>query len=68
MGFGKEIKRLRSDAGVSAKKLADLIGVDSERLRKWELYDFEPRAEDQYKIENFFGNNLEDIKKQSPNF
>ena len=41
MGFGIEIKRLREDGGFSAQKLADAIGIDAERLRKWEQKDFE---------------------------
>lgn len=63
MGFGIEIKRLRNDSNISAKKLADLIGIDSERLRKWESNDFEPRMEDKIKIEKFFGKSLEQIIK-----
>ena len=63
MGFGTEIKRLRNNAKISAKKLADLIGIDSERLRKWELNDQGPRHEDKLIIEKYFGNSLEAIMK-----
>jgi phage repressor protein C with HTH and peptisase S24 domain len=63
MGFGTEIKRLRNDAKVSANKLANLIGIDSERLRKWEQRDIEPKFEDRIKIEKFFGKTLELICK-----
>lgn len=63
MGFGIEIKRLREDAGYSAQKLADAIGIDAERLRKWEQKDFDPRDDDREKIETYFGTSLELIMK-----
>lgn len=63
MGFGLEIKRLREGTGMSAQKFATLIGVDAERLRKWEQKDFAPRDEDRTAIENFFGMRLEQIMK-----
>jgi phage repressor protein C with HTH and peptisase S24 domain len=63
MGFGIEIKRLREDGGYSAQKLADAIGIDAERLRKWEQKDFEPRDDDRTKIEEYFGISLEQIEK-----
>jgi transcriptional regulator with XRE-family HTH domain len=55
MGFGKELKRLRESAKISVQKLADKIGVDADRMRKWEQLDYEPRHEDVVKIELFFG-------------
>lgn len=61
MAFGFEIKRLRSKSNISAQKLADLIGIDADRLRKWEEKDFDPRDEDTVKIEQFFGMSLRDI-------
>ncbi|WP_315821448.1 helix-turn-helix transcriptional regulator [Paraflavitalea speifideaquila] len=61
MAFGKEIKRLRDGINLSAQKLADLIGIDAERLRKWEQKDLNPREEDVLKIESYFGLRLEEI-------
>src|SRR5690606_18844124 len=69
MGFGKEIKRLREEANISVQKLAEKIGVDAERWRKWEAKDLTPRLEDTAAIEAFFGmdlnaiTGLESIKK-----
>lgn len=54
VAFGKEIKRLREQSNYSAKKMADLMNVDVERLRKWEQRDQDPRDEDTEKIEAFF--------------
>jgi len=61
MSFGKEIKRLREDVPISAQKLADYIGIDADRLRKWEQKDMDPRHEDVVKIEAFFGMDLKAI-------
>lgn len=61
MAFGKEIKRLREEVPISAQKLADLIGIDVERMRKWEQKDMDPRHEDAMKIEGFFGMDLKAV-------
>lgn len=63
MAFGKEIKRLREDAQISAEKLASKIGIDSARLRKWEQKDLTPRFDDIKRIEIFFKKPVEDIMK-----
>lgn len=65
MGFGKEIKRLRDDVNMSAGKLAIIIGIDADRLRKWEQKDLTPRDKDTATIEQFFGMSLEKIEKLS---
>lgn len=61
MAFGKEIKRLREDVPISAQKLADIIGIDADRLRKWEQKDLDPRHEDAMLIERFFGIDLKSV-------
>ena len=63
MAFGAEIKRLREDARISVKKLADKIGVNADRWRKWEEKDLTPRIEDAEIIEGFFGMDLSKIVK-----
>lgn len=65
MGFGAELKRLREGVNISANKLAKLIGVDAERLRKWEQKDMSPRDEDTALIEKFFGVAIQDVGKLS---
>lgn len=65
MGFGTELKRLREKTGLSAQKMADLLDVDADRLRKWEQRDLTPRYEDRQKIEVFFGMDLDAIAKLS---
>lgn len=54
MAAGKEIKRLRGN--VSAQQAATLIGVDVEKLRKWEQRDVNPKdSGDIVKVEDYFG-------------
>ncbi len=55
MAFGKEFKRLRIKAGISAAEAAKWIGVNDERLRKWEQRDADPKdLNDIQKIEDYF--------------
>lgn len=62
MAVGKEIKRLRGN--VSTLKAANLIGVDVERLRKWEQRDADPKDYDDIKrVEDFFGVPLSGLTK-----
>lgn len=62
MATGKEIKRLRGS--ISALKAAELIGVDVERLRKWEARDADPKdSGDILKVEEYFGLPLSDLSK-----
>jgi phage repressor protein C with HTH and peptisase S24 domain len=61
MGTGKEIRRLRLNSRLSAEKAAKLIGVDADRLRKWEAKDLEPRKDDADSIEKFFGVSIDKL-------
>lgn len=54
MAIGKEIKRLREGAGVSAENLAKWLGVNVDKLRKWELRDTNPKPADRVAIEKYF--------------
>lgn len=42
MAAGKELKRLRTGAGLSVAKFATCLSVDPERLRNWERRDSSP--------------------------
>ena len=54
MAAGQEIKRLRGS--ISVEKVANLIGVNAGRLRKWEQRDADPKdSGDIAKIEAYFG-------------
>jgi transcriptional regulator with XRE-family HTH domain len=65
MALGKEIKRLREDVPISAQKLADRIGIDADRLRKWEQKDLDPRHDDVMLIEDFFGMDIKRVMSLS---
>src|SRR5688572_25603176 len=60
MATGKEIKRLRGK--ISAARVAELIGVDADRLRKWEERDTDPKdTGDVEKVEAYFGVTLSEL-------
>jgi transcriptional regulator with XRE-family HTH domain len=62
MAAGKEIKRLRELQKLSAATVSNYIGVDTERLRKWESRDADPKdSEDINKVEAYFGCTLEEL-------
>lgn len=62
MAAGKEIKRLRGN--VSAQEAASLIGVDVEKMRKWEQRDADPKDSGDIKaVEDYFGCKLSDLNK-----
>lgn len=62
MAAGKEIKRLRGN--VSAAKAANLIGVDPERLRKWEERNVDPKdVGDISAVEAYFGCTLKELEQ-----
>lgn len=62
MGAGAEIKRLRELSGKSAAVVASLIGVDAERMRKWERNNVDPNdSEDIRKVELYFGKTLNEL-------
>lgn len=61
MAAGKEIKRLRGN--ISAQQAASLIGVDVEKLRKWEQRDANPKdTGDIVKVEQYFGKKLDQLQ------
>lgn len=64
MGFGTDIKRLRQEALFSVQRIADLVGIDAARWRKWEEKDYMPRRDDVVRLEKFFGMDLETLAKQ----
>lgn len=70
MAFGREIKRLRNKQKLSAEKLAKLLGVNAERLRKWEQNDSDPKDEDTKTIESKLGMSIDQVKnlKELPKF
>ena len=60
---GKELKRIRELNELSARKFAQYIGIDADRLRKWESAGHNPKEEDALLIEDYFKVGLEDLNK-----
>lgn len=48
--YGKQIRRARKNKGLSVKELADLMGVQEERVYRWEIGQSLPR--DWVKLQN----------------
>jgi transcriptional regulator with XRE-family HTH domain len=64
MAFGKQIKRLRENAGITAAAMVQLIGLPNlNRYKSWEQGDYDPKFEDRKIIENFFKISLDKIIK-----
>lgn len=65
MATGYEIKRLRTQEKKSAQEVADFIGVDASRLRKWEERDTDPKDTGDIKkvLEYFNIESLSDLSK-----
>jgi transcriptional regulator with XRE-family HTH domain len=62
MGVGKELKRIREASGFTSLNMSKCLGIDNpERYRNWEKRDGTPKYEDRIKIENFFGQKLENL-------
>ncbi len=60
MAAGHEIRRLRGK--IAAARVAQLIGIDVGRLRKWEERDTDPKdTGDIQKIETYFGRPLKEL-------
>lgn len=54
MPFNERLKELRSDAGLSQKRLAELIGVSQKAIDFWEKGINEPKASYIIALANFF--------------
>lgn len=66
MAAGKEIKRLRMAAHVSAEKAAKLMNINADRLRKWEQRDVDPAdSADIEAVQKYFGCSLEELGQMS---
>ncbi|HTE31658.1 MAG TPA: helix-turn-helix transcriptional regulator [Chryseolinea sp.] len=63
MAFGLIIKKLRLDVPISVDKLAEKVGVNAGRWRKWEEKDLNPRHDDALKIEEFFHMDIQKVQE-----
>ena len=55
----ENLKRLRFEAGISQKQLADFIGVSQQSVNKYENHNIEPDIEMIIKIADFFNTSVD---------
>lgn len=55
----KNLKKLREEAGVSQKTLAESIGVSQQSINKYENHNIEPDIETLIRIANFFNTSVD---------
>lgn len=63
MAFGKEIKRIKLNQKLTAGRLAEILGVNQDRLTKWMQKDLDPKEEDVSKIEKSLGMSLKEAMR-----
>lgn len=61
MSVGRELKRIRIANKLSAAKFAKHVGIDADRLRKWEVDLGSPKDEDESIIEGYFGVPIDEL-------
>jgi transcriptional regulator with XRE-family HTH domain len=52
--FGKILKKLRDDAGISQQRLADIVGLTQQAVAKWESSKAEPDLATVAKLAEYF--------------
>lgn len=57
----KNLKKLREEAGVSQKTLAESIGVSQQSINKYENHNIEPDIETLIRIAEFFNTSIDYI-------
>lgn len=63
MAVGTQLKRIREINKLSAREFADYIGLNVERLRKWESNGNDPKKPDLDLIEEYFKKPIEDLEE-----
>ena len=61
MAFGKEIKRIKENQKLTAARVAEILGVSADRLRKWMQKDLNPKEDDVIIMERKLGMSIEEI-------
>ena len=52
--FGKKLKELRIDKGLTQKQLGEIFNVDQTRISNWENQDYEPNFQMLIDFAKFF--------------
>ncbi|MBQ6882835.1 MAG: helix-turn-helix transcriptional regulator [Clostridia bacterium] len=59
--FGKKLKELRIDNGLSQQKLGELLGFCNQTISFWESGSREPDLDTLVKIAHFFGVSVDEL-------
>jgi len=59
--FGKTLRQLRLENGMSQKQLGEIFNVDQTTIKDWEIRGREPSYETLYKLAKFFEVRLEEL-------
>ncbi|MBQ3495204.1 MAG: helix-turn-helix transcriptional regulator [Clostridia bacterium] len=59
--FGKKLKELRIDKGLSQQKLGELLGFCNQTISFWESGSREPDLDTLVKIAHFFGVSVDEL-------
>ncbi len=59
MTLGERIKELRTNAGLSQEKTAELVGVSRQAVTKWEADQSAPSTENLFKLAEIFGTTVD---------
>lgn len=59
--FGKNLKELRINAGLSQKALGDIFNLSNQTISTWETGTREPDLDALVKISEFFGVSFDDL-------
>lgn len=59
--FGKNLKELRVNAGLSQKALGDVFNLSNQTISTWETGTREPDLDALVKIADFFGVSFDDL-------
>lgn len=61
MSIGENIRYLRKQAGLTQKKLAEIVGVNEVTIRSYEAGKYEPKTEILYKLRKALDCNINEI-------
>ena len=53
--FGKRLRELRLDKGLTQKQLGEIFNIDQTRISNWENQDYEPSLQTLIDFAKFFG-------------
>lgn len=59
--YGKRLKTLREWRGLTQKQLANILGIETRSISRYEEMDALPRVDTAVKIAHYFGTSVEEM-------